>query len=180
MAGRPTKPAECRCSWATAASLPAYRSETTDTHRTLKSVLPPAESLWVNSFLASAPAKNQLRSMQLHRQCSTHLEQSTSRISPATLTSLQALQSNRKRYTPRHTRISTQPRACDSSFYPPIDCALKAAYYYNGCLQSLLLSVLWCCWFGGRKGIWPVKKGVVIWPGSPGKGLLNLCAYYKG
>jgi len=27
-------------------------------------------------------------------------------------------------------------------------------------------SVLWCCWLGGRKGIWPVKKlsgGVLAW-----------------
>jgi len=112
VAGRPTKPAECRCSWATAASLPAYRSETTDTHRTLKSVLPPAESLWVNSFLASAPAKNQLRSMQLHLQCSTHLEQSTSRISPATLTSLQALQKvteNVIHHATPYTYIHTTP-----------------------------------------------------------------------
>jgi len=25
-------------------------------------------------------------------------------------------------------------------------------------LDDLLPSVLWCCWFGGRQGIWPVKN----------------------
>ena len=31
---------------------------------------------------------------------------------------------------------------------------------------SLLPSVLWCCWLGGRKGIWPVKNWVVgCWRG---------------
>ena len=33
-------------------------------------------------------------------------------------------------------------------------------------VESWLPSVLWCCWFGGRKGIWPVKKlsgGVLAW-----------------
>jgi len=29
------------------------------------------------------------------------------------------------------------------------------------CMLFVLLSVLWCCWLGGRKGIWPVKNWVV-------------------
>jgi len=37
-------------------------------------------------------------------------------------------------------------------------------------------SVLWCCWLGGRKGIWPVKnmghgggRHWLVWTGCPGK-----------
>jgi len=37
---------------------------------------------------------------------------------------------------------------------------------FYGCLCGSLPSVLWCCWLGGRKGIWPVKNWVVrCWHG---------------
>ena len=39
----------------------------------------------------------------------------------------------------------------------------------NPCLkiQKSLPSVLWCCWLGGTKGIWPVKNWIVgFWHGS--------------
>jgi len=33
-------------------------------------------------------------------------------------------------------------------------------------LKRIMLSVLWRCWLGGRKGIWPVKNWVVgCWRG---------------
>ena len=37
---------------------------------------------------------------------------------------------------------------------------------YISTINALVHSVLWCCWFGGRKGVWPVKKlsgGVLAW-----------------
>ena len=37
---------------------------------------------------------------------------------------------------------------------------------FYGCLCGSLPSVLWCCWLGGRKGIWLVKTqsgGVLAW-----------------
>jgi len=37
--------------------------------------------------------------------------------------------------------------------------------------QYLVPSVLWRCWFGGRKGIWPVKnREVGCWHGCLGRG----------
>ena len=39
-------------------------------------------------------------------------------------------------------------------------------YFHLGCDPFASPSVLWHCWLGGRKGIWPVKKlsgGVLVW-----------------
>ena len=37
---------------------------------------------------------------------------------------------------------------------------------YISTINALVHSVLWCCWFGSRKGIWPVKNWVVgCWRG---------------
>ena len=45
-------------------------------------------------------------------------------------------------------------------------CMLRVDVMF-GCSGGVLPSVLWCCWLGGRKGIWPVKTewwgaGVVV------------------
>jgi len=45
-------------------------------------------------------------------------------------------------------------------------CMLRVDVMF-GCSGGVLHSVLWCCWLGGRKGIWPVKTewwgaGVVV------------------
>jgi len=40
------------------------------------------------------------------------------------------------------------------------DCLKVMRVDYQNCF---LPSVLWRCWLGGRKGIWPVKKWVVGW-----------------
>ena len=37
----------------------------------------------------------------------------------------------------------------------------KHCYFVVSALTLLLPPVLWCCWLGGRKGIWPVKNWVV-------------------
>ena len=47
---------------------------------------------------------------------------------------------------------------------------IKGVLYYQNSisfqLQGAMSSVLWRCWFGGRKGIWPVKNWVVgCWRG---------------
>ena len=43
---------------------------------------------------------------------------------------------------------------------------LMAIMQVNLCLQCFVPSVLWCCWLGGRKGIWPVKNWLVVcWRG---------------
>ena len=45
--------------------------------------------------------------------------------------------------------------------------SIKWLHVYIVFVTSVLLpSVLWCCWLGSRKGIWPVKKlsgGVLAW-----------------
>ena len=44
----------------------------------------------------------------------------------------------------------------------------KNIYRYHAVCSSLL-PVLWCCWLGGRKGIWPIKTWVVgCWRGLSG------------
>ena len=34
-------------------------------------------------------------------------------------------------------------------------------HYVQWATMTMLPSVLWCCWLGGKKGIWPVKNWVV-------------------
>ena len=48
------------------------------------------------------------------------------------------------------------------------------------CVQDTYPSVLWCCWLGGRKGIWPVKNlsvGVLAWLSVWGE--VQICIWFS-
>ena len=58
----------------------------------------------------------------------------------------------------RPTFIHSQ--SCLSTLHAPV--LLTIALHLVICLHTLLVpSVLWRCWLGGRKGIWPVKNWAV-------------------
>jgi len=66
--------------------------------------------------------------------------------------------------------MSLERRArCDLSDFIAFKWPLKTRlfYIYKVLLTLFLVpSVIWCCWLGGRKGIWPVKKlsgGMLAW-----------------
>jgi len=72
--------------------------------------------------------------------------------------------------SPCHTEHLCAYSSLWSSYYDPSDYSSDYLHWQCGyqfiIFFSLVLSVLWCCWLVGRKGIWPVKNWVVgCWHG---------------
>ena len=66
---------------------------------------------------------------------------------------------------------TASPMICPLHHSPHSNTQLKLvsflhSYRHSGSYPTWLPSVLWCCWLGGRKGIWPVKNWVTEWWGA--------------